>query len=757
MVFRLRRWVLQLQDVARQPETLQHLIVELGQSVGADACTLFLADHKRQILLMVATYGLAPELIGQLRIPIDQGLVGRISQRQEHMRLRDARRHPDHLVIPGLGEERCRAFLGVPIVHLGQTIGVLVAQHCGRRQFSDEDEALFLTLAAQLAEPLADAVVGRFGHETEARENIFHALAISPGIAMGTAYVQLPDISLSKVPDRKGQQRDIERARLRQAVKAVQSELKHSAESLSGVLSDQDLILFDTYGKILSDAALWKDMERHLSEGYWAPSALKHAVMKYAGRLAKIEDPYLAERAEDIIDLGQRVLTKMLQADDTGEAIPSGAILVAQKLTAAMLAQLPRKRVAGVVSLDGSATSHVAILTRALGLPAVFGLDEADLKMFAEASVIVDGYRGQVFVNPEPKTENFYRVQLRREKQQKRFWRSVARREQKAPEPLPIQILTNIGVSLNPEREIKDIADGVGLFRTEVPFMLSDHFLSETEQERLYRKVLRKMKGKPVVIRTLDIGGDKPLPYFHFDEPNPSLGWRGIRVSLAHPEIFLSQLRAMLKANVGLNNLHIALPMISDVGEVDASIALLKQAKMDVLAETGLSEKAFTMPSLGLVIEVPSCIFQLEKLVQRVDFISIGTNDLTQYLLARDRTNPKVSKQCDPLHPAVLLAIRQIVRRAHQEGCPVHVCGEMAGDVFGAALLVGIGVDALSMNGASLPRIRAMLSQLETQKLASLARQAWQKQNADEVRLSLLRTFERWHLGDFIGAPLVDH
>jgi phosphotransferase system enzyme I (PtsP) len=399
--------------------------------------------------------------------------------------------------------------------------------------------------------------------------------------------------------------------------------------------------------------------------------------------------------------------------------------------------------------MRGSPTSHAGILARALGVPAIFGIDGLETQALDGREIIIDGYRGDVLVEPAAAVHAHYKDRLREEEARLRRWRSLSKQPAATRDGHRVPLMVNVGSSLDASDELDARADGVGLFRTEVPFMLSERFLSEEEQTGLYRKVLKAMKGKPVMIRTLDIGGDKQLPYFPIEDPNPFLGWRGIRVSLDHPELFLVQIRAMLKANRGLANLHIVLPMVSQTDEFLECRDLIRQAHQELLAE---DRKIGDLPPVGLVVEVPSSIFQIRTLARHADFVSIGTNDLTQYLLAVDRGNERVAQGFDALHPAVLNAVREVVRGAHREQCPVHVCGEMAGDVMGAALLVGLGVDGLSMSHPSLGRVRELLAGLTLSQAQAWARSARGLDSGAEVRLWLTREFAKYRLGYLLSG-----
>ncbi len=368
----------------------------------------------------------------------------------------------------------------------------------------------------------------------------------------------------------------------------------------------------------------------------------------------------------------------------------------------AHLAAVPPERLAGLVCLRGSALSHVAILARAMGMPAVMGLGDRPMGRFEGCDIIVDGYQGRVYLNPDPATRQEYQQLITAEAElsagltQLRELPTTTRDGYRIPLYAKAGLLTDIATA-------RDCgADGIGLYRTEFAFMVRESFPSEDEQCQIYRQMLAAFTPRPVIMRTLDIGGDKSLPYFTIEEKNPFLGWRGMRFTLDHPDIFLTQLRAMLRANADQNNLRILFPMITTVEEVDEALRLLEHAHRE-LEEDGWPA---ARPPVGVMIEVPSAAWQAEQLARRVDFLSVGTNDLTQYLLAVDRDNARVAGLYDNLHPAMLKTIAHIIASGRQTGRPVNLCGEMAADPGAAVLLLGMGVDSLSAGTVSVPRVK---------------------------------------------------
>ncbi|MBL6696679.1 MAG: phosphoenolpyruvate--protein phosphotransferase, partial [Luminiphilus sp.] len=421
-----------------------------------------------------------------------------------------------------------------------------------------------------------------------------------------------------------------------------------------------------------------------------------------------MEHSYLRERAVDVRDLGTRVLTYLQDDAETRSDWPEHTILVAEEITASALGEIPRERLVGVVSLRGSANSHAAIVARGMGVPAVMGAADLPYNRLGDRTLVVDGYSGRIYVNPSQQVLERFQALMDQDLALTEELAGLRGELCQTLDGKRIPLWVNTGIIEDLAGAIEQGAEGVGLYRTEVGFLLRDRFPSEEEQRQLYREQLETFAPAPVTMRTLDIGGDKSLPYFPIQEDNPFLGWRGIRVTLDHPEIFLAQVRAMLKANEGLGNLRILLPMISAVEEVDESFALIRRCHEEVLAE-GYQQP---LPPVGVMIEVPSAVWLTGALANRVDFLSVGSNDLTQYLLAVDRNNARVAELYHGLHPAVLGALQQIVDAAHLEGCSVSICGEMAGDPRAVPLLLAMGFDQLSMSAINLPRVKKVINSL---------------------------------------------
>jgi phosphotransferase system enzyme I (PtsP) len=398
--------------------------------------------------------------------------------------------------------------------------------------------------------------------------------------------------------------------------------------------------------------------------------------------------------------------------------------------------------------MRGSTTSHTAILARALGIPAVMGVADMPVSRVGEREVIVDGYAGRVYINAPATIKREYRRLLKEEQELVEGLQGLRELPAVSEDGFRIPLYANTGLLSDIAPSLNSGAEGVGLYRTEFPFMIRERFPGEESQSELYRQVLQAFHPRPVTMRTLDVGGDKALPYFPIVEDNPFLGWRGIRITLDHPEIFLTQIRAMLRANAGLGNLQLLLPMISTLDEFADANALIIRAHAELLEE-GLD---LPLPPIGAMVEVPSIIYQIDQLAARADFLSIGSNDLTQYLLAVDRNNPRVAALYDSLHPSVLLAVKAVIDGAKRQKTPVSICGEMAGDPMVAVLLLGMGVDSLSMASSSIARIKWVIRSFSRRRARSLVKKMLQADNPQVIRREMGRALEKAGLGGLVRA-----
>ena len=753
MLNTLRRIIQAVNDARDLDQALGIIVHQVRHAMQADVCSVYLTDYNAKEHVLMATDGLNPNSVGHVRLEFGKGLVSIVANRAEPVNLNNAPSHPAYEYFPETAEEQFFGFLGVPILHKRIVLGVLIVQQIKAEKFDEEHENFLITIAAQLASAMAHAeATGEIEklisqHEvTDARP--LHGLPGAPGVAIGTAVAIYPSAELEKVPDRIVDDHEKELNAFHDALQRVKQDITSLSNRLKDVLPDEERALFDAYLLMLDSHSLRGVTAKRIMEGNWAPGALRSTIDEQIQTFAEMDDPYMRERAEDLRELARRILHYLVQDAQREIEYPEATILVGDELTAAQMAEVPRERLAAVISATGSRTSHVAILARALDIPAVMGSVSIPLGRVDGKTIIADGYSGNVYISPPKQVRDEYQ-RLAREEQilvaellNLRDDKSVTSDGKVIPLNVNTGLLSDITPSLNSG------ADGIGLYRTEFPFMTRQRFPGEEEQMRIYRQALLAFSPRSVTLRTLDVGGDKSLPYFPIKEDNPFLGWRGIRITLDHPEIFLVQVRAMIRAAVDLNNLQILLPMISQLGEIHESLALIKRA-FNELIEEGYEVR---MPKVGVMIEVPSAVYQAERIARLVDFVSIGTNDLTQYLLAVDRNNAQVASLYDALHPAVIQAVQQTVLAAHAAGKPASVCGEMAGDPAAVVLLVGMGVDSLSMSASSLNRVKWVIRNLSTERARQYLDDALDMDDAVSIRSFLNTKLENAGMGGLVRA-----
>lgn len=763
MLTTLRRIVLEFSQETQLQIALERMVNQIKKALKTDCCSVYLADYSQQHFLLMASDGLAQQSFGQTTIGFSEGLIGLVGQREEPINIANAREHQHFVHAPEVEEDDFNAFLGTPIIHQRKVLGILSIQQKHARNFTENEEAFLVTLAAQLANALANAEIKNLFNQEDKNKGVKQLLGIAgaPGIALSQIVVYQPKIELSTLALKKVSlaQQNKQSKRFEKAVDKTLEEFEQLSEKLSEFITDDTLAIFDVYKQLLSQADIRLEVEKKIGLGWQAESALKLVIEHYVLQFEAIDDSYLKERASDIRDLGNRLLLNLQQKSQKLK-LPKSFILLAEEVSASMLAEYQHKGLKAIVSLSGSANSHAAILAHALEVPAIMGLARIPIAQFDRQQAIVDGYSGELFINPDDALKREYQYLVAQESE------LISKIQQEVHLPTitqdgkEIELQLNAGLSTGFECPDNLDALGIGLYRTEIPFMDRHCFPSEQEQTKLYEKILAEFSPKAVTMRTLDVGGDKSLPYFPITEDNPFLGWRGIRITLDHPEIFLVQVRAMIRANQYHNNLEIMLPMVSNVNEVDEAIRLINQAYFEVSNEEHsevndeLSLVQLPRPKIGIMLEVPSVIFQLEELAQRVDFFSVGSNDLTQYLLAVDRNNAQVASLHDAYHPAVLRALNTIAKQSVEFKVPLSLCGELAGEPAGAILLLAMGFDKLSMNGHNIARIKWVIRHVDFTRAKIILSHTLKLTTAKQVHSYLNEQLEQLDLGGFIRAGL---
>ncbi len=735
MLEQLRRIVQKVNTAKDLKSALDIIVTSVRSTLNTQVCSVYLLDTDINCHVLMASEGLKKEAVGHVSLAIGEGLVGLVAKHAEPINLQDAPLHPSFHYLRETGEEEFHSFLGVPIIHHRSVLGVLVVQHRERRRFDEEEEAFLITLSAQLAGVIAHAeatgaIEGISPSGQKTSDTVFTGVSGSSGVAIGHAVVVFPHADLRQIPDKRAKDINAEIEFFRSCLNAVRNDMRELHARLAGQVAEEERQLFDVYVRMLDDGALGNEVVERIRQGFWAQGALAYVANEHVRTFEEMNDPYLRERALDIKDLCSRVLFYLQEKEPLVTEYRDDTILVSEELTPSMLAEIPKEKLKGLISIKGSGTSHVAILARSMGIPTVMGVIDLPYGQLNDREVIVDGYKGEIISNPSDQLRNRYLETIKEQEQLTAGLEGLKDLPCETADKHRVHLWVNTGLLSDVVRSLDQGAEGIGLFRTEVPFLLRERFPSEKEQAEIYREQLEAFAPKQVTMRTLDVGGDKSLPYFPIEEANPFLGWRGIRVTLDHPEIFTAQIRAMLRASIGLENLQIMLPMISNVHEVNSAMQLIKKSYRELIQE-GLEVK---FPPIGVMIELPAAVYQTRVLAKMVDFISIGSNDLTQYLLAVDRNNPRVANLYTAFHPAVLAALRQVVTEAQKQGKPVSICGEMAGDPGAAVLLMAMGFDILSMNASTLLKVKSVIRSITMDAAQDLLEQVMELDDAQMIR-----------------------
>ena len=670
-------------------------------------------------LELYATEGLNRDAVHHTVMKSDEGLVGLVASQASPINLSNAQAHPAYSYRPETGEEIYHSFLGVPILRAGNTLGVLVVQNRARRTYSEEEVEALQTTAMVMAEMIASGELSALappGAEPAAGRSVHvKGSSLSEGIALGHVVLHEPRVVVTNfiaddVPK--------ELEHLRGAIETLRANLDELLEHGDVVEGGEHRDILEAYRMFAHDRGWVHKLEEAVMTGLTAEAAVERVQSDTRARMLRQTDPYLRERLHDLDDLANRLMRQLTGRDHapSRESLPENAILVARSMGPAALLDYDRKRLRGLILEEGGPHSHVAIVARALGIPAIGEIDNATGIVDPGDAVIVDGATGDLHIRPMADMEAAYaeRVRLRARRQQQ--YQALRDRPCISKDGEEFKLYINAGLSVDLPHIEDTGACGIGLFRTELQFMVAASFPRTSEQYTLYRAVLDAAGDKPVTFRTLDIGGDKVLPYMrNVEEENPALGWRAIRLGLDRPGLLRTQIRALLRA-AGNRALKIMFPMISTVQEFDQAKELVEREL------THLRRHGHKLPDeveIGSMVEVPSLLYQLDELLDRVDFLSIGTNDLVQFLYAIDRGNPRVSNRFDALSAPVLRALKDISDKAREHHKPVTVCGEMASQPIGALALAAIGYRSLSLTPSAMGPVKAMLLDVDCRKAAA--------------------------------------
>ncbi|KAA8733835.1 phosphoenolpyruvate--protein phosphotransferase [Acinetobacter qingfengensis] len=753
----LRRIVQEVDASPSLHEALDVMVDQVAQAMNVEVCSIYLLDERNHRYILMASHGLRPESVGNVSLDISEGLVGLVGQREEIVNLENASKHERFIYLPETGEEIYNSFLGVPVMYRRKVMGVLVIQNKESHDFSEAAESFLVTLCAQLSGAIAHAhAAGNieiFRKSTSGPSyQLYQGVAGADGIALGRAVILYPAADLSAIPDREAEDISEELVLLNNAVAAVRGDIKNLDAKMQDSLMSEERALFSVFLRMLDDTALPAEISTMIRDGHWAQGAVRRVIEKHVNIFAQMEDDYLRERVSDLKDLGRRILAYLQTADTSHKEITEDTILIGEEISTAALVEMPIHNISAIVTTEGAANSHMVIVARALGIPTVVGVTELPIHTLDDAEIIVDAYQGRVFLHPPRRLRTRYKEIKKEEEQIAKDLKQYETKSAITPDGHTLPLFVNTGLMIDVVRGVQRGAKGVGLYRSEIPFMLRERFPGEEEQRLIYRQQLSHFANKPVVMRTLDIGADKDLPYFSIDEENSALGWRGIRFTLDHPEIFSSQIRAMLKASIGLNNLHILLPMVTSVSELEEVLYLLDR---DLAAVQEEEQVKINKPKIGIMIEVPSVLYQINEFAELVDFFSVGSNDLIQYLLAVDRNNPRVASVYSHFHPAIIRALTRLIQECHKFDKPVSICGEMAGNPLTAILLMAMGFNTLSMSSSNILRVRKAICHVPLSDAKRLLDEALVIDNPLIIKSMLEHYFRTHGLADMVKSTRV--
>ena len=716
----LLRRLRELMAEALEPQDrLDRIVHHIAQNMVAEVCSLYVL-RADSVLELYATEGLNPGSVHQAQLRLGQGLVGTIAASARPLNLSDAQKHPAFAYLPETGEEIYHSFLGVPVLRAGRTLGVLVVQNKTMRQYRDDEAEALETTAMVIAEMIASGDLARLtrpGLELDlSRPVTVRGMAFNDGVGLGHVVLHEPRIVVTNLFN---EDSEAELERLKKAIGSLRLSIDDMLSRREVNFEGEHREVLEAYRMFANDRGWVRRLEEAISNGLTAEAAVEKVQSDMRARMLHMTDPYLRERMSDFDDLANRLLRLLMGrgADSLASSLPRDAIIVARSMGAAELLDYPREKLRGLVLEEGAITSHVVIVARAMGIPVTGQMKGAVSMSDNGDAIIVDGDDGVFHLRPQADVEAAYAEKVRFRARKQKLYRELRNRPSVSKDGVPINLLMNAGLAVDLPQLAESGAAGIGLFRTELQFMVASTFPRAEAQERLYREVLDVAGDRPVTFRTIDIGGDKVLPYFKGagQEENPALGWRAVRLTLDRPGLLRTQMRALLKA-AGGRELRVMLPMVTEISEI-------KQAREIIDREVRhLARFAHHLPTqlkLGVMIEVPSLMWQLDEVMELVDFASVGSNDLFQFVTATDRGNTQLADRFDPISVPFLRLLRQIVRAGEAAGTPVTLCGELAGRPISAMALFAAGFRSVSMPPAAIGPVKAMLTELPLAKLES--------------------------------------
>ncbi|MBB4571468.1 phosphoenolpyruvate--protein phosphotransferase [Rhizobium leucaenae] len=704
-------------------ERLDRIVRQIASNMVAEVCSVYVlrADG---VLELYATEGLKKEAVHLSQLKMGQGLVGTIAASAQPLNLSDAQSHPAFRYLPETGEEVYHSFLGVPILRTGRSLGVLVVQNKASRNYREEELEALETTAMVLAEMIATGELKKItkpGLELDLTRSVtIDGDSYNEGIGLGYVVLHEPRIVVTNLLN---EDTEKEIRRLADALGSLRISIDDMLSRRDVSMEGEHREVLETYRMFAHDQGWVRKLEEAVRNGLTAEAAVEKVQSDTKARMMRLTDPYLRERMHDFEDLANRLLRQLIgySGRTAAEGFPNDAIIFARAMGAAELLDYPRANIRGLVLEEGAITSHVVIVARAMGIPVVG--QAAGIVALAENGdpVIIDGDGGHVHLRPMADHQRSYEEKVRFRARRQEQFRALRSVEPVTRDGQRISLLMNAGLLVDLPQLAESGAEGIGLFRTELQFMIASTMPKAEEQEAFYRNVMKQAGGRVVTFRTLDIGGDKVVPYFRaHEEENPALGWRAIRLSLDRPGLLRTQLRAMLKAAAD-SELKMMVPMVTEVSEIEA-VRELVQKEVQHLSRFGHS-----LPrklQFGAMLEVPALLWQLDELMAAVDFVSVGSNDLFQFSMAVDRGNARVADRFDPLGRPFLRILRDIVRAGERNKTPVTLCGELAGKTISAMALLGVGFRSVSMSPAAIGPVKAMLLGLDLQALSAVMEEA---------------------------------
>jgi phosphotransferase system, enzyme I, PtsP len=721
-------------------DRLDKIVRYIAQNMVAEVCSFYVlrADG---VLELYATEGLNKDAVHQSQLKMGQGLVGTIASSAQPLNLSDAQSHPAFRYLPETGEEIYHSFLGVPVLRAGRSLGVLVVQNKAMRNYGDEEVEALETTAMVLAEMIATGELKKIaqpGMELDlSRPVSMDGDSYGEGIGLGYVVLHEPRIVVTNLLN---EDSDQELSRLAESLGSLRISIDDMLQRRDVSQEGEHREVLETYRMFAHDRGWVRKLEEAILNGLTAEAAVEKVQSDTKARMMRLTDPYLRERMHDFDDLTNRLLRQLTGygAHSAADGFPQDAIVVARAMGAAELLDYPRQNLRGLVLEDGAVTSHVVIVARAMGIPVVG--QAAGIVALAENgdALIIDGDAGKVHLRPVLDLQKAYeeKVKLRARRQEQ--FRALRDVESATRDGVKIALQMNAGLLVDLPQLAESGAEGIGLFRTELQFMIASNMPKMDEQEAFYRSVLKQAGGRPVTFRTLDIGGDKVVPYFRAaEEENPALGWRAIRLSLDRPGLLRTQLRALLRASAG-SDLKMMIPMVTEVDEL-RQVRELLQKEVQHLSRFGhpLPKKL----QFGAMIEVPALLWQLDELMAEVDFVSVGSNDLFQFSMAVDRGNARVADRFDSLGRPFLRILRDIVRAGERNKTPVTLCGEMASKPLSAMALIGIGFRSVSMAPTAIGPVKAMLLGLDAGALSNMLEEALNDRTGQVPLRQVLKQF----------------